>query len=71
MGLDRLFCWGFGFLAWKGLESVVPPSASLRPSAEWNAAFAAVFRREAEASLYLAAKARTKAKAKTKAKRSS
>lgn len=39
------------------MESVVPPSASLRPSAEWGAALRRVFRYEAEASLYLEANA--------------
>jgi len=48
-GLTGVFAGILAILAWGGMESVVSPSASLRPSAEWNAAFAAGFRREAEA----------------------
>jgi hypothetical protein len=56
------------FLAWKKMDSVVSPAASLRPldvaRGRVERRFATVFRREAEASLYLEAKA---AAAKTKA----
>jgi hypothetical protein len=66
--LTGVFAGVLEFLAWNGMNSVVPPAAFTPAFGRVECRFAAVFRREAEASLYLEAKARTKTAARARAK---